>query len=104
MALHTGLRFPQRLAGIVALSGYLPLADHFAAERTIANSQTPIFMAHGDQDSVVLPERGEASRDLLENLGYAVRWRTYPMSHSVHPREIIDISEFLTDVLPPETS
>jgi phospholipase/carboxylesterase len=103
MALHTGLRFPKRLAGIVALSGYLPLADRFAAERAIANSQTPVFMAHGDQDAVVVPERGEASRDLLENLGYAVRWHTYPMPHSVHPLEIADISTFLTDVLTPQT-
>jgi phospholipase/carboxylesterase len=99
MALHTGLRYPQALAGIIALSGYLPLAEHFAAERSAANAQTPIFMAHGSQDPVVVPARGEASRDLLKNLGYAVRWHSYPMPHSVHPREIADISTFLTDVL-----
>jgi phospholipase/carboxylesterase len=103
MALHTALRFPQKLAGIVALSGYLPLADRFAAERTAANANTPIFMAHGSQDPVVLPARGEASRDLLTKLGYAVRWHTYPMPHSVHPREIADISAFLTDVLTTQT-
>jgi phospholipase/carboxylesterase len=103
MALHTGLRFPQKLAGIVALSGYLPLADRFAAERSAANASTPIFMAHGSQDPVVLPARGEASRDLLTKLGYAVQWHTYPMPHSVHPREIADISAFLTDVLPTNT-
>jgi phospholipase/carboxylesterase len=103
MALHTGLRFPQRLAGIVALSGYLPLADRFAAERSIANTQTPIFMAHGSQDPVVLPARGEASRDQLANFGYAVHWHTYPMPHSVHPLEIADISSFLTDVLTTQT-
>jgi phospholipase/carboxylesterase len=103
MALHTGLRFPQRLAGIVALSGYLPLADRFAAERSIANTQTPIFMAHGSQDPVVLPARGKASCDQLENFGYAVHWHTYPMPHSVHPLEIADISSFLTDVLTTQT-
>jgi phospholipase/carboxylesterase len=100
MALHTGLRFPQKLAGIIALSGYLPLADRFAAQRSAANANTPIFMAHGSQDAVVIPARGEVSRDLLTKLGYAVRWHTYPMPHSVHPREIADISVFLTNVLP----
>jgi phospholipase/carboxylesterase len=103
MALHTGLRFPQKLAGIIALSGYLPLADRFASERSAANIGTPIFMAHGSQDPVVVPARGEASRDLLTKLGYAVQWHTYPMPHSVHPREIADISVFLTDVLTTKT-
>lgn len=101
MALHTGLRFPQRLAGIMALSGYLPLAETFAAERHPANANTPVFMAHGSQDPVVVPARGEASRDLLAGLGYAVQWHTYPMPHSVHPREIADIAAFLTRVLAP---
>ena len=99
MALHTGLRFPKRLAGIMALSGYLPLADNLAAERNPANAHTPIFMAHGSQDPVVIPARGEASRDLLAGLGYAVQWHTYPMPHSVHPHEVSDISAFLTSVL-----
>jgi phospholipase/carboxylesterase len=101
MALHTGLRFPKRLAGVMALSGYLPLAETFAAERHAANAATPIFMAHGSQDPVVVPARGEASRDLLTSLGYAVHWHTYPMPHSVHPREVADISTFLTTVLAP---
>ena len=99
MSLHTGLRFPKRLAGIMALSGYLPLAETLAAERHPANAATPIFMAHGSQDPVVIPARGEASRDLLASLGYAVQWHTYPMPHSVHPREIADIATFLTTVL-----
>jgi hypothetical protein len=86
------------LAGIIALSGYLPLAERFAAERSAANAQTPIFMAHGSQDPVVVPARGEASRDLLKNLGYAVHWHTYPMPHSVHPREIADISAEIRDI------
>lgn len=99
MALHTGLRFPHTLAGIMALSGYLPLADQFAAERTAANAHTPIFMAHGSQDPVVAPARGEASRDLLASLGYPVQWHSYPMPHSLHPREVADIAIFLKQVL-----
>jgi phospholipase/carboxylesterase len=99
MALHTGLRYQHALAGIMALSGYLPLADRFALERTPANAHTPIFMAHGSQDPVVIPARGEASRDLLSSLGYAVEWHSYPMPHSVHPREIADMAAFLTRVL-----
>ena len=104
MALHTGLRFPQALAGIMALSGYLPLAGHFAAERTAANAHTPIFMAHGSQDPVVAPARGEASRDLLVRLGYPVQWHSYPMPHSLHPREVADIAVFLSQVLAPQVT
>ncbi len=99
VALHTGLRFAQRLAGIVALSGYLPLADRFAAARAPANADTPIFMGHGSMDPVVVPARGESSRDVLTQLGYPVQWHSYPMQHSVHPREIADISVFLAQVL-----
>ena len=99
VALHTGLRFPQRLAGIIALSGYLPLADSFAAVHAQANADTPIFMGHGSMDPVVVPARGESTRDLLGALGYAVQWHSYPMQHSVHPREIADISLFLASVL-----
>ncbi len=101
IALHTGLRFPQTLAGIMALSGYLPLAEHFATERAPANAHTPIFMAHGNQDPVVIPERGEASRDLLVKMGYPVQWHSYPMPHSLHPREVADIAVFLKKVLAP---
>jgi len=99
MALHTGLRLSQRLAGIVALSGYLPLADRLSLERHVSNATTPIFMAHGTQDPVVVLARGEHSRNQLAALGYAVQWHTYPMEHAVHPREIADISAFLTQVL-----
>jgi phospholipase/carboxylesterase len=104
MALHTGLRFRQALAGIMALSGYLPLAEQFAAERSAANTHTPIFMAHGSQDPVVVPARGEASRDLLVKMGYPVQWHSYPMPHSLHPREVADISVFLGQVLAPEVA
>ncbi len=83
----------------MALSGYLPLADSLVSERSPANASTPIFMAHGTHDPVVIPARGEASRDLLNGLSYPVEWHTYPMPHSVHPQEIADISGFLTRVL-----
>jgi phospholipase/carboxylesterase len=99
MALHTALRLPQKIAGVMALSGYLPLADRFAAERNTANATTPIFMAHGTQDPVVVLARGEDSRDALVALGHPVQWHTYPMPHSVHPKEIADISDFLRQVL-----
>jgi phospholipase/carboxylesterase len=99
LALHTGLRHSTKLAGIMALSGYLPLAQTVAAERHAANAHTPIFMAHGTQDPVVVLSRGEASRDQLVALGYTVQWHTYPMPHSVHPREVADISAFLRQVL-----
>ena len=99
MALHTGLRYKQKLAGIVALSGYLPLANSLAHERSQANANTPIFMAHGTQDPVVVMDRGEVSKNTLIALGYSVQWRTYAMAHSVHPEELADISKFLKEVL-----
>ena len=100
MALHTGLRHGAPLAGIVALSGYLPLAATVATERSTANAKTPIFMAHGTADPMVVLARAEASKQTLQALGYAVQWHTYPMPHSVHPNEIADISRFLQQVLP----
>jgi phospholipase/carboxylesterase len=99
MALHTGLTHTEPLAGIIALSGYLPLADRFASSAHPANLTTPIFMAHGTQDPVVIPKRGEDSKDLLVSLGYRVHWHTYPMQHSVHPNELADISSFLKAIL-----
>jgi phospholipase/carboxylesterase len=100
MSLHTGLRHPERLAGLIALSGYLPLADTLAGERHPANFGTPIFMAHGTADPVVVLPRAEASHAALQALGYQVQWHTYPMPHSVHPQEIADIGDFLRQVLP----
>jgi len=99
MSLQVGLRFPHRLAGIMALSGYLPLANSLALERSEANGKTPILMAHGVWDAVITLERAEASADILEKLGYQVDWNTYPMEHSLHPDELVDISRFLTMVL-----
>ena len=99
MALMTGVRYRHRLGGIVGLSGYLPLAGTTTAERTEANSLTPIFMAHGRQDGVVQLERGIASRDALRGMGYDVQWREYMMAHSVCPEEIRDLNEWLLKVL-----
>lgn len=99
MALHTGLRYPEKLAGIIGLSGYLPLADQFSAAQHPANQTTPIFMAHGTADPVVALAWAQASREQLSRMGYAVQWHTYPMPHSVHPAEIADISRFLQQTL-----
>lgn len=100
MALHTGLRLEERLAGIVALSGFLPLPETIAAERHAANADTPVFMAHGSLDTVVRVERGLASRDTLLALGQPVQWHGYPMEHSLCQPEVADISAFLQRVLP----
>jgi len=99
MALHIGLRFPHKLAGIIALSGYLPLAMSLQLEKHSANSTTPIFMAHGTYDQVVVLERAQASCAVLERLGYVVDWNEYPMEHSVNHEELMDISRFLQRVL-----
>lgn len=99
MALHTGLRWPHRLAGVVALSGYLPLPHTLVTERHPANHTTPVFMAHGAHDTVVLPLRGETSRDLLREHGQPVEWHRYDMAHSLHPDEVDDLSAFLSRVL-----
>lgn len=95
MALHSGLRYPQRLAGVIALSGYLPLRATVAKEVAIANRDVPILMCHGLHDGVVPASLGEASRDLLQDLGYAIEWHTYPMEHSVSMDEVEDISRWL---------
>jgi len=99
MALLTGLRHAERLAGIAALSGYLPLAASTAAERSEANRDVPIFMGHGQRDGVVLIARATASRDALVALGYPVEWHTYPMEHSVCMEEIADLGKWLQRVL-----
>ncbi|MCC2633886.1 MAG: Carboxylesterase [Ramlibacter sp.] len=99
MSLLTGVRHGERLAGIAGLSGYLPLAERTAAERSAANQSTPIFLAHGTHDEVVALERGEASRDALLALGYAVEWHEYLMGHSVSPLEIAELNDWLVRVL-----
>jgi phospholipase/carboxylesterase len=101
IALHTGLRHAERLAGIVALSTYLVLPDKLAAEGSAANRDIPIFMAHGTYDPMIRPEWGDASRRALVAAGYKVEWHTYPMQHSVVMEEIDAIKAFLIEVLAP---
>ncbi|MNK47238.1 Carboxylesterase 2 [compost metagenome] len=98
MALMTGLRHSEQLAGIVGLSGYLPIAATTAAERHGANHDTPVFLAHGRQDPVVPLARAEQSRDALVALGHPVEWHEYPMAHSVCMEEIADLNHFLLRV------
>ena len=99
IALQTGLRHRQRIAGVMALSTYLPIADKFADEASAENRDAPIFMAHGSYDPVIPLDRAERSRDILQSLGYKVEWREYPMPHSVCPEEVADIGAWLTAVL-----
>jgi phospholipase/carboxylesterase len=102
VALMTGLRHAERLAGIVGLSGYLPLAATTATERHAANLDTPVFLGHGTQDNVVPLGRGVQSRDALIALGYGIEWHEYPMAHSVCMEEIADLNGFLLRVLRPD--
>jgi phospholipase/carboxylesterase len=99
ISLQTGLRQPKRLAGVMALSAYLPLAATIAKERNAANNGAPIFLGHGTSDNVVPLALGTASRDQLIKLGYDIDWHQYPMPHSVCPEELADISAWLTRVL-----
>lgn len=99
MSLQTGLRHPQKLAGIMGLSGYVPLAEKVAAERHAENQATSIFLVHGTVDPVIPIQRAQQSRDLLLNLGYPVEWHDYWMQHSVSPQEITDIGNWLRKVL-----
>jgi len=101
MTLMAGLRAPRRLAGLAGLSGYLPLAASTAAERSAANRDVPIFLAHGRLDPVVSFDRGCAGRDALAALGYAVEWHEYAMQHSVCAQEIADLERWLLTVLAP---
>jgi phospholipase/carboxylesterase len=99
MALHTGLRHPERLAGIMALSCFLPLADALAAEASPANREVPVFMAHGQGDELILLARAQRGRDVLLGLGYRVEWREYPMPHVVCGEEVGDIAAWLRGIL-----
>ena len=99
MTLLTGLRAPRRLAGLVGLSGYLPLASSTAAERSDANRLVPIFLGHGRLDPMVQYARGIETRDALEALGYTIEWHGYPMEHSVCAEEIADLNRWLLNVL-----
>ena len=99
IVLQTALRHPERLAGLMALSTYLPLAATLAAERNPANQDVPIFMAHGTQDPVVPFALADESRQLLAGAGYNLEWHAYPMPHSLCPQEIADLRAWLRRTL-----
>ena len=98
IALQAGVRHPRRLAGIMALSTYLTLPEKLESEASPANTDCPVFMAHGTQDPVVPFEGGQQSRDALKAQGYEIEWREYPMPHAVCAEEIADISAWLNRV------
>ena len=100
VSLYMLSRLPEKLAGIVALSCYLPRESAFSAERVSANDTTPLFVAHGRQDNVLAFNMGTQSRDFLKAHGYQVDWHEYPMAHAVCNAEVADIREFLFRVLP----
>jgi len=99
MALHTALRHTERLAGVMALSCSLPLADTLAAEAAPANRDVSIFMAHGMHDPMIPMARALRAREVLTGLGYRLEWHEYPMPHSVCVEEIADIGVWLGKVL-----
>ena len=99
LSLYLGLRYPSRLAGIVGLSAYLPEASRVRAERSEANRNTRVFMGHGLHDPMVSLQFGDSSRQLLEELGYPLTWRTYPMQHSICEPEMRDLAEFFVGCL-----
>lgn len=99
MALHTALRYPEKLGGIIGLSGYIPLLNTVDAEKNAANQDTPIFLAHGKIDQVVPFERAQGALKKLQALGYNVEWHEYQMMHTMTMPEINDISAWLTKVL-----
>jgi phospholipase/carboxylesterase len=99
MTLQTGMRHPEKLAGMLCLSGYLPLAGVAAEERSLESLGTPIFMAHGRQDGVVPFSRAQQSHEALKAMGYQVEWHEYMMQHSLCLEEVQDISKWLRKVL-----
>ncbi|HEY8024386.1 MAG TPA: alpha/beta hydrolase [Burkholderiaceae bacterium] len=98
MALQTGLRYPEKLAGLMCLSGYVPLNTAVAAERSAANQDTPIFMVHGRSDPVIPIQRAIDSRNLLQGLDYKIEWHDYAMPHSVCPEEVEHIGVWLRGI------
>jgi phospholipase/carboxylesterase len=99
IALQTGLRHADRLAGIMGLSTALALPETLAAERNQANADVPLLMAHGEYDGMIPIERAESARATLESLGYAIEWHRYPMEHAVCAEEVAAISAWLARVL-----
>jgi phospholipase/carboxylesterase len=99
MTLQTGLRHPETLAGLMCLSGYVPLSAKVPTERSAASLATPIFMVHGLHDGVIPIARAEQSRDLLKSMGYRIEWHEYQMQHSLCQDEIDHIGAWLKKVL-----
>lgn len=95
LSMFTGLRYPEKLAGIMALSCYLPNADALPEQLSVANSDTAILQQHGDNDDVVPLNAGKMANSLLKAKNYPVKWQTYPMAHSIHPTQIRDITTWL---------
>ncbi len=102
MALQVGLRYPEPMAGLLCLSGYVPLREELATERSPANQATPVFQAHGVADPVIPLQRAVQSRDLLTDLGYQIEWHEYMMQHSVCAEEIEDVGNWLRKTLNPQ--
>ncbi|ACA86234.1 alpha/beta hydrolase [Shewanella woodyi] len=99
MSLFTGLRYPEKLAGIMALSCYLPTADKLPENLSVANLSTSILQHHGEQDDVVPVSSGKMANELLNDAGYKAEWKTYQMPHSVLPEQLRDIAKWLNSVL-----
>jgi phospholipase/carboxylesterase len=99
MALHIATRHPDKLAGVIALSCYLPLARQFATERTAANLATPLFLAHGTQDPVVPFALGDETRKILEGTGYRPEWHAYAMPHALCAEQVVDLRNFLRKII-----
>jgi phospholipase/carboxylesterase len=101
MALHVGVRYPERLAGVMALSCYLPLAHTVATEASPANRDVPIFWAHGIHDPMIPLAMAEGGREQVAALGYSIEWHQYPIPHAVSAEEIADVARWLGRVLGP---
>ncbi len=103
VALHTGLRFPHRLAGVMGLSTWLPLAETLKTEvlpgRAVPPAELPVFIAHGTADPVIPVQFGRQSAEAIADAGFDVEWHEYPMPHAVSPAEIADIRAWLLTVL-----
>ena len=99
IALNAALTYPERLGGVIALSGYLPMAAQLLQKAQPVNKDLPIFVAHGTEDSLLPYALGKATYVSLQEAGYPVAWHSYPMAHSVCEKEIVDISQWLQDVV-----
>jgi phospholipase/carboxylesterase len=97
LSLFTALRYPQLLAGVIGLSTYMPMSSQLDESRTAANQNCPIFLAHGDQDDVVLPRYARITRQWLTQQNYKVHWNQYAMAHTICVQEMRDIKQFISE-------